>query len=77
MCVIFHILKVIIEYKREEVFLMRFENLSDSETGRDTYEKDIEISPKKPIINTTLSQKKAKSPENVLDENTNKNESLT
>lgn len=56
---------------------MRFENLSDSETGRDTYEKDIEISPKKPIINTTFSQKKAKSPENVLDENTNKNESLT
>ena len=56
---------------------MRFENLSDSETGRDTYEKDIEISPKKSIINTTISHLKVKSPENVLDENTNKKESLT
>lgn len=35
---------------------MKIINLSDSETGRETYEKDIEHSPQTPVLNTTIPQ---------------------
>lgn len=46
---------------------MRIENLSDSETARDTYEKDVDDFPQKSLLNTATPQTKVDNPKNVLD----------
>lgn len=54
---------------------MRIEDLSDSETARNTYDKDVGYFPQSPARKTTIPQSKIDGPKNALDKTTTKNRS--